>query len=112
MKYTAHLAGGGIVNLEFRNGTSTSRVTAKDSWLVDDNGVMVNMTHCAALVPDLAPAEKEIDFDGATFIDRDGDRWYRADDGRYRIGDQQFGGGGFTKEYIERSYGPLRYPSH
>ena len=109
MKYTAHLAGGGIVNLEMPEGSDINIFT---TWLVDDNGVMVNMTHCAALVPVTALAEvqgEEIDFDGATFIDREGDRWYRANDGQYSTS-SNWGHGDFSKETIEKHWGPLRYP--
>jgi hypothetical protein len=106
MKYIAHLASGGTVDLELPE-TRAQRLYDM-SWLVDDNGVMVNMEHCAALVPDLTPASIEIDFNGAAFMDVDGDRWYPGEtDGMYRTGTGEVD---HSKEKIERKWGPLTYP--
>jgi hypothetical protein len=112
MKYIAHLVSGGTVELELPD--DNPNLFDDQLWLVDDNGVMVNMTHCAALVPDLTPAsstepaEDEIDFKGAAFVDVDDERWYPGEtDGMYRI---ESGEVDHSKEKIERKWGPLTYP--
>jgi hypothetical protein len=98
--YTAHLVAGGTLALAFKNGVD-SQPGSKYAWLRDDNGVMVNMTHVAALVPQDAPAVSDGPLP-ARVIDRDGDIWTREPDGRYEFS----GLAGYSLDEVEKMYGP------
>jgi hypothetical protein len=83
MNYTAHLSNGGTVSLsiegDVKNIYGGMKIT--DEWLVDDNGVMVNMTHVAALVP--VTTTEEPARGARRFRDTDGEIWTQQPDGMY-----------------------------
>lgn len=79
MNYTAHLSSGGTLALTFKNGVDTTQPRGEDTWLCDDNGVMVNMTYVAALVPVTAEEPSR----ARRFRDADGDVWTQQPNGMY-----------------------------
>jgi hypothetical protein len=80
--YTAHLSNGGTVSLsiegDVKNIYGGMKIT--NEWLVDDNGVMVNMTYVAALVP---VTTEEPATTARRFRDTDGDIWTQQPNGMY-----------------------------
>jgi hypothetical protein len=100
MNYTAHMSNGGTVSLVFKNGVDI-RGWLQDGlkWLVDDNGVMVNVEHAQALVPTVAPEEPAI---MRRFRDNLDAVWTQRADGRY-----EYVGMSRTWAALVREYGPL-----
>jgi len=100
VKYQAHLKTGAIIDVELSGElgstfTKNVRDTLASGWLVDDNGVMLSMTHVIALVPVLDDAASEdpmeAPFVPGVIVDDDGDSWTLGDDGKYRWKDGRQG---------------------
>lgn len=101
MNYTAHLTTGRTVSLsiegDVKNIYGGMKIT--DEWLVDDNGVMVNMTYVAALVPTTA---EEPARGARRFRDTEGDVWTQQPDGLYA-----YRGAACSWNRVSETYGPL-----
>lgn len=99
MKYTAHLATGGKLELQLDSEPDLFDTT----WLVDDHGVMVNMAHVAALVPESTGKIKYL-------IDGEGDRWYQARDGDWVQSNvpTEYECGSWSRQHVEDKWGPLK----
>lgn len=98
--YTAHLSNGGTVSLsiegDVKNIYGGMKIT--NEWLVDNNGVMVNMTYVAALVP----TAEEPARGARRFRDTEGDVWTQQPDGLYK-----YRGVAYSWNRVSETYGPL-----
>ena len=98
MKVTAHLDGGGMVELDFTQDIDFLDYRGgQDPWIKDRHGALINVDHVVAWVPavETPPLPRRI-------VDRGGDEWILDSDSMYRMDGDSYPR---TRKYIEENYG-------